>query len=151
MSGIHLERIYPHPIDRVWEAIATARGLSAWLMPTDFEPRLGHRFQFRWKKIPGWRGYVDCEVLAIEPMRRIVFSWVGDEKQAPTTVSFQLERVGEGTKLVFDHTGFSGIGGFFSKLMMTNGWKKKMLDRQLNAVLTTLASRGPGALVALVP
>ncbi|MCA9728475.1 MAG: SRPBCC domain-containing protein [Candidatus Eisenbacteria bacterium] len=151
MSGIHFERTYPHPIEHVWEAIATARGLSAWLMPTDFEPRAGHRFQFRWKKVPGWRGFVDCEVLAIEPMHRLTFSWKGEEGQKPTTVTFRLEAVGDGTRLIFDHTGFEGIGGFFSRLMMTNGWRKKMLDRQLTAALATLTQRGPEALVALVP
>lgn len=151
MSGIHFERIYPHPIERVWEAIATARGLSAWLMPTDFEPRVGHRFQFRWKKVPGWRGFVDCEVRALEPLKLLSFSWVGDEGQKATTVTFRLESVPGGTRLVFDHDGFEGIGGFFSRLMMTNGWKKKMLEKQLVAALATLAEHGAGRLVALNP
>lgn len=151
MSSIHVERTYPHPIERVWEAIATARGLSAWLMPTDFEPRLGHRFQFRWKKVPGWRGYVDCEVLAIEPPHRLTFSWRGDDKQQPTTVTMRLDAVSDGTRLVLDHTGFEGIGGFFSRMMMKNGWAKKMLARQLTAALQTMADQGAGALTALVP
>lgn len=151
MKGIHLERTYPHPIDRVWEAIATARGLSAWLMPTDFEPRVGHRFQFRWKKIPGWRGYVDCEVIALEPLRRLTISWLGDEGQKPTTVSFQLERVADGTRLTLDHTGFEGIGGFVSRMMMKNGWRTKLLQKQLPIALGTMAERGASALVALTP
>ncbi|MCA8959882.1 MAG: SRPBCC domain-containing protein [Planctomycetes bacterium] len=151
MKGIHLERTYPHPIERVWEAVATARGLSAWLMPTDFVPQVGSRFQFRWKKVPGWRGYVDCEVLAITPPQRLVFSWVGDEKQKPTTVSFRLESVDGGTRLHLDHNGFEGFGGFLSRAMMSGGWRKKMLKRQLTAALATMAERGTDALVALTP
>lgn len=151
MGSIHFERTYPHPIERVWEAIATRQGLSAWLMPTDFEPRVGQRFQFRWKKIPGWRGWVDCEVLELEPMRLLTLEWVGDEGQEPTTVRFRLERVPEGTRLVFDHTGFEGIGGFFSRLMMKNGWRKKLLTRQLDAALAAMAERGTSGLVALAP
>lgn len=151
MKGIHAERIYPHPVERVWEAIATARGLSSWLMPTDFEPRVGHRFQFRWKKMPGWRGYVECEVLVLEPPRKLVFSWIGNDDMKPTTVTFQLESVAGGTRLIFDHTGFEGIGGFFSKLMMTNGWKKTMLAQRLTATLSTLATKSASDLAPLVP
>lgn len=151
MSSIRVERTYSHPVERVWEAIATSRGLGAWLMPNDFEPRGGHRFTFRWKKVPGWRGYVECEVQAIEPMRRLVFSWVGDQGQRPTTVTFQLEAVSGGTLLRFDHSDFQGIGGFFSRMMMKNGWRKKMLERQLTAALGTIETRGASALVDLVP
>jgi uncharacterized protein YndB with AHSA1/START domain len=151
MKGIHVERIYPHPIERVWEAVATARGLSAWLMPNDFEPRVGHRFTLRWKKSPGWRGFVECEVLELEPLRRLVFSWVGNPDQKPLTVTFTLEPVGEGTRLVLDHEGFVGLGGFISKMMMKNGWRKGMFGKRLPAALATMATRGSDALVALVP
>lgn len=30
----------------------------------DFEPRIGHRFQFRTEPAPGFDGVVNCEVLA---------------------------------------------------------------------------------------
>lgn len=151
MKGIHAERIYPHPIETVWEAIATSEGLSAWLMPNDFVPQKGRKFRFSWKKCVGWRGYVDCEVLEVEPPRRLVFSWVGDEKQKPTTVTFELQTAPEGTRLVFSHTGFEGFGGFFGKMMMANGWRKKMLGRQLPAALQSLRQGGRSALVPLIP
>lgn len=151
MSAIHLEHRYDHPIERVWEAVATREGLAAWLMPNDFEPRVGHRFQLRWKKIPGWRGFVDCEVLVVEPPHRLRFTWLGDEKQPPTTVTFTLSRDGAGTRLVLDHDGFRGFGGLFSRLMMQSGWNKKMLQRQLPAALAALAAGGRAALVPLVP
>lgn len=151
MSGIHLENHYPHPVERVWEAIATSRGLAAWLMPNDFEPVVGHHFQFRWKKIPGWRGIVDCEVLEVTPLQRLVFSWRGEENQTPTRVTMALFPEGSGTKLVFDHEGFRGIGGWFSKRMMSGGWKGKMLGRQLPTALEVMAKSGSSALQPLIP
>ncbi|MEZ5965508.1 MAG: SRPBCC domain-containing protein [Planctomycetota bacterium] len=151
MKGIHLEQVYPHPIERVWEAIATSSGLAAWLMPNDFEPRVGHRFRFRWKKIPGWRGIVDCEVTRVEPQRCLAFTWRGEEKHRPTTVTFTLTPVPEGTRLVLDHDGFEGFGGWISKRMMQGGWRSKMLQRQLPAALSVLAAHGLEALVPLTP
>lgn len=151
MKSIHVVRIYPHPIGRVWEAVATSRGLAAWLMPNDFEPRVGCRFQLRWKKVVGWRGWVDCEVLRLEPPHHLAFSWQGDSKHRKTEVSFRLEPVPEGTRLEFEHSGFQGIGGLLSRWMMTNGWRRKLLDRQLNAALSTMAQHGAARLVPIVP
>jgi uncharacterized protein YndB with AHSA1/START domain len=148
MKGIHLEREYPHPVERVWEAIATSRGIAAWLMPNDFEPRVGHRFELRAKKIPGWRGWVECEVLELVPRRRLVYSWKGDEKQRPTRVCWSLEPTTAGTRLVLDHDGFEGFGGRFAKLMMQSGWKGKLLGRTLPEALEVLRTRGTEALAA---
>jgi len=151
VSSIHFERDYPHPIERVWEAIATAQGISAWLMPTDFEPRLGKRFELRWKKMPGWRGFVECEVIELDPPRTLAFTWIGNEGQKPTVVRFQLTSISGGTRLVFEHSGFEGLGGFFDKLMMKNGWRKKILRVQLTAALEVLAKQGAAGLTPLKP
>lgn len=151
MKGIHLERLYPHPVERVWQAIATSRGLAAWLMPNTFAPVVGHRFQFRWKKIPGWRGVVDCEVTALTPMLLLSFRWHGEERHRPTLVTLRLEPVADGTKLVLDHDGFRGFGGLLSRAMMKGGWKSRMLDAQLPRALDALAARGLEALVPLQP
>lgn len=148
VNGIHLEREYPHPVERVWEAIATSRGIAAWLMPNDFEPRVGHRFVLRAKKQPGWRGFVECEVLELAPPKRLVYSWKGDEKQMVSTVRFVLVPTASGTRLVLDHEGFEGVGGWFSKLMMQSGWKGKLLGKRLPEALEVLRTRGSDSLVA---
>jgi len=54
---ITLEQTYPHPPERVWRALTDSAALAEWLMPNDFEPRVGHKFRFRSKPMPGWRGY----------------------------------------------------------------------------------------------
>jgi uncharacterized protein YndB with AHSA1/START domain len=140
MSSIHHEIVYAHPIERVWTAITSSQALAAWLMENDFSPRVGHRFRFRAKPQPGWRGYVDCEVLELDPPRRMRLSWVGDESMPVTYVTFALTAVDGGTRLVFDHTGFVGMKGFFVKSMMNNGWGKKMLRGSLPRVLDRIAA-----------
>ena len=36
-------RTYPHPIERVWNAITDPAQMSIWFGPIQFEPRLGER------------------------------------------------------------------------------------------------------------
>src|SRR6202023_2331948 len=49
----------------------------------DFQPIIGHRFNFRATPIHGWNGVTDCEVLEIIPCRRLVYSWNASGDQAP--------------------------------------------------------------------
>jgi uncharacterized protein YndB with AHSA1/START domain len=44
---IKLEAFYPYPPERVWRAVADGKAMAKWLMPNDFEPTIGHKFQFR--------------------------------------------------------------------------------------------------------
>ncbi len=48
------EREYPHPPERVWEAITTAEHMDAWFMPRNkIEPKPGGRFAFGFGGDPG--------------------------------------------------------------------------------------------------
>jgi uncharacterized protein YndB with AHSA1/START domain len=135
-TKIEITHRYDHAIDRVWEAITDKRAISQWLMATtDFEPRVGCRFRLTAKPQPGWRGFVECEVVELEAPRRLAYSWVGNEGQKPMQVTFSLEPDGGGTRLTFVQTGFEGLGGFLlAKLMMGPGWRK-MFRKRLVAVL----------------
>ena len=44
-------------------------------MKNDFQPVVGHRFQFRATPQPHWNGVIDCEVLVVEPYQRLSYSW----------------------------------------------------------------------------
>ena len=118
------EATYPYPPSAVWRAIATREAMSAWLMETDFaEPRVGHRFQFRDKpkKVVGWNGITDCEVLEVVPERRLVFSF-SSATDTPTRVIWELEPVHGGTRVRFRHTGFTGLKGWLMRAGMNQGW-----------------------------
>ena len=62
MGTIRIEANYPHSPERVWKALTDPQAIAEWLMPNDFQARLGHRFQFRVANAKGWSGVVDCEV-----------------------------------------------------------------------------------------
>jgi uncharacterized protein YndB with AHSA1/START domain len=102
---LHYSEVLPHSLARVWSALTTADALREWLMDSDFEPRVGREFTFLCPPSPGIRGYVECKVLELEPMRRVVWSWLGTDEGDPTTVTIELEAVDGGTRLTLRHRG----------------------------------------------
>jgi uncharacterized protein YndB with AHSA1/START domain len=94
-------------IQEVWRAITDPRMLALWLMENDFEPRLGARFVLRRADpTPGWRGWVACEVIELEPPTRMVWLWFDGVEEAMTSrVSFDLQEDGAGTQLTLRHVG----------------------------------------------
>ena len=102
---LHYTEILPHPLPRVWAALTTADALAEWLMDSDFELRVGNEFTFRCPPGPGIRGYVKCKLLELEPMQRVVWSWLATNEGEPTIVTIELEEVDGGTKLMLHHRG----------------------------------------------
>jgi uncharacterized protein YndB with AHSA1/START domain len=99
-----MEVVYPHTPERVWRALTDRRALAHWLMPNDFEPRLGHRFQFRPRKRQDGPGPVQCEVTALEAPRRLAYTWHAPGDSTPSEVTWTLEPVERGTRLRLEHT-----------------------------------------------
>jgi len=143
MSDIRIVRDYPHPPAKVWRALTDPALIALWGMrPECFSPVVGTRFKFVAKPQPGWRGFVECEVLEAREPSVLRYSWVGNENQEPMHVTFTLEPHAGGTRLTFEHTGFKGAGGFLlAKLMMGPGWRK-MLGTRIPAVLADLDEEG---------
>lgn len=148
--AVRLKRDYPYPPEEVWLALTDRALLAAWLMPNDFEPRVGHRFTMTTDPAPGFDGIVQLEVLALDAPRRMVWRWRGGP--VDTTLTFRLEprRVGRGlgTRLHLDHEGFEGAQALLVSLILGAGWSR-MLRRRLHAVLAgraaPCASPEPGA------
>ena len=61
-----VERIMPHSPERIWRALTQSALIGEWLMQNDFQPVVGHRFNFRSPPAPHWNGVLDCEVLVVE-------------------------------------------------------------------------------------
>jgi uncharacterized protein YndB with AHSA1/START domain len=99
------EEIFPHPIETVWRALIDGAALASWLMPNDFVAQIGHRFCLRSPAIPGWRGRAECQVLDMDPPRRMVWSWLSMDMGEPTTLTFELSTVPAGTRLRLRHAG----------------------------------------------
>ena len=142
MRGIRREVVYPHPPERVWRALTDPAILATWLMESDIEPRVGHRFTFRTKPGPGFDGIVHCEVLEAIAPSRLVYTWAsGKMREHPTTVSWTLHPDTNGTRLVLRHSGFRGLSGFLLRGMLGSGWGRKLRE-YIGQVLDRLAAAG---------
>jgi hypothetical protein len=62
------------------------------------------------------------------------YTWAGAEDEAPTYVSYRLEPHAGGTRFTYEHTGFTGAGGFFMARPLRRV-RTKMLTVGLPAVL----------------
>lgn len=140
MTEYRVVRDYPYPMETVWRVLTDPALVPLWTTtgqggrPVGFEPVVGNRFQFVAKAMPGWRGIVDCEVLEVDAPRLLRYSWVGDEGGAATFVAYRLEPTAGGTRFTWEHTGFSGVGGFFMAKLL-GSVRRKMLTVALPAVL----------------
>jgi uncharacterized protein YndB with AHSA1/START domain len=143
MTDIRIVRDYPHPRAKVWRALTEPALIALWAMrPEGFAPVVGTRCRFVGKPGPGWRGFVECEVLEVQAPATLRYSWVGNEGDEASYVRYTLEARPGGTRLIFEHTGFKGAGGFLlAKLIMTPGWKKT-LDGHFPRVLAELEEDG---------
>jgi hypothetical protein len=69
------------------------------------------------------------------------YSWLGDEKDDVTMVTYRLEPHGTGTRFTFEHTGFTGIGGFVVSKVLASV-RTKMLRMSLPALLNDIDDQG---------
>jgi len=121
---ITVEYVLPHPPAVVWKVLTTAELISRWLMPNDFALEVGRRFNFRRAPMGDWNGIVDCEVLAVEPERRLVYSWKGGAGAGAldTVVTWTLTPVEASTRLRMVHAGFRLPANQMAFDAMSPGW-----------------------------
>jgi uncharacterized protein YndB with AHSA1/START domain len=148
MPDITIVRDYAYPPLLVWQAMTVPELVARWTTtgrggrPEGFEPRVGCEFRFVAKPLPGWDGIVHCEVLEVRAPKLLRFSWRGAEDERPTEVTYRIEPHGDGARLTYLHTGFTGIGGqLMSRLL--GRVRRKMLDKGLPAVLIEIERTSP--------
>jgi uncharacterized protein YndB with AHSA1/START domain len=99
-----IEKELPQPLEKVWRALTQGPLLKEWLMDNDFQPVVGHKFNFRSNPVPGWDGVINSEVLTVEPSKQISYSW--NTMGIETVVIWTLSATSNGTLLRFEQTGF---------------------------------------------
>jgi uncharacterized protein YndB with AHSA1/START domain len=143
MSDVRITRDLAHSPETVWRAMTDPELVPLWTAtgqgakPEGYEPLVGCHFRFVGKPVPGWDGIVRCEVLQVDAPQLLRYSWQGSEDEEPTIVTYRFEPTVTGTRLTYEHTGFSGIRGRVMSQLLGRV-RRKMLDQGLPPVLDQL-------------
>jgi uncharacterized protein YndB with AHSA1/START domain len=141
-NALHYERFIKHPPERVWKALTDSGWLAAWYMPNDFQPVVGHKFQFRTDPAPGFDGILYGEVVQVEPPHKLAYTFRGGWMPRETLVTWTLTPQAEGTLLRLEHTGFTGLKGAALRGIIGSGWKRYLdkLPEALDGLSATTES-----------
>jgi uncharacterized protein YndB with AHSA1/START domain len=97
--SVVVEREMPHPPEKIWRALTQPHLIEEWLMKTDFQPAVNHRFNLR-----GDWGTVDCQVMALEPNKTLSYTWAAMGLES--VVTWTLTPTRSGTHLRMEQSGF---------------------------------------------
>jgi uncharacterized protein YndB with AHSA1/START domain len=93
---VRVEREYPHPIERVWQAVTTPEHLRQWF-PSPVELDLRPGGEMRFPAFDGDQGAAGT-IEVVEAPRRLTFTWGADR------LTFDLASHGGGTRFTLTHT-----------------------------------------------
>jgi uncharacterized protein YndB with AHSA1/START domain len=129
VKDIEQTAVFNASIQKVWDAVSTSEGISAWFMPNDFEPVAGHEFH-----IQSPFGPSPCKVLEIDEPNKLSFTWDTDG----WVVTFLLKDLGDQTEFTVIHAGWKESDETITKAgekasvirdRMNNGWIGLVNDR----------------------
>ncbi|MFC9875020.1 SRPBCC domain-containing protein [Nocardia salmonicida] len=119
-----------HPPAKVWAAITTAEGLGSWFGNTaEIDLRPGGDMRMTWKE-----GFAaDMRVERVEEPSVFGYTWpingLPDDDPRRTYVEFNLEPLGDGTRLTVTETGFAQLPDEAHKEAFegnVGGWKSEL-------------------------
>ncbi len=102
-QAMKLNIFYPHPLERVWKALTDRRALATWMMESDFEPHLGHKFQFQRNDLSSLEMPIECEVVELDEPKCLAYTWRESSSSEPSLVIWTLTSVEGGTQLQLIH------------------------------------------------
>ena len=125
-------------------------------MENDFEPRVGCKFCFYSKSLPGIDTNIRCEVIEIDQPKRLVYTWQDCMMSQPSIVTWTLKAVEGGTQLRLQHrireTAFTGtrnpvnsqpvylkpsLPSFILESYFNGGWEEKLCNQLPKILINT--------------
>jgi uncharacterized protein YndB with AHSA1/START domain len=118
--------------ETVWKYLTTSELIAQWLMKNDFELVLGRKFMFRANPHPDleFDGNVYCEILEINPMKKLVYSWKSGDGEGKinvdSLVTWILIPKNGGTELILEHSGLDDLKNVMLFQAMNKGWDENV-------------------------
>jgi len=116
------EQLFKHSIEKVWNAISNQEEISTWFLKADFKPELGYAYSFKSEGESCTE--INGVVKEADPYT-LIYTWVVQDTNVETVVTWKLEEVEQGTKLYLEHSGISDYAGDTAIKMFDNfngGW-----------------------------
>ncbi len=138
-KDIQQKWFFNQPQQEVWDFLTKPKLIEQWLMKSDFQPIVGHKFRFTFvpKNDSKYDGTVNCEVLEVKPFTKLSYSWDGNTKDGSRSfnsiVVWTLIPKDNGTELQLQHNGFIVLEDI---LTHTSGWNSclKRLEEIINEI-----------------
>jgi uncharacterized protein YndB with AHSA1/START domain len=118
--------------ESVWKYLTTSELMAQWLMKNDFELMLGRKFMFKANPHPDldFDGKVYCEILEIDPAKKLVYSWKSGDglgtMNVDSIVTWILIPKNEGTELILEHSGLDELKNTMLFQAMNKGWDENV-------------------------
>ena len=95
--SVRFERVYPHPVERVWRSITVPEEMASWF-PSTVEVDLREGGAMRFTFDPHLAEPMDGRVVELDPPRVFAFLWGKD------LLRLELAPEGDGTRLTLTQT-----------------------------------------------
>jgi uncharacterized protein YndB with AHSA1/START domain len=102
--SVVIEKEMPFPPNKIWRALTEGALMKQWLLDNDFQPVVGHRFDFRAPPMADWNGIIDSEVLVMVPNEKLSYRW--NSLGLETIVVWTLAPTARGTLVRMEQSGF---------------------------------------------
>ncbi len=116
---------FNQPKQEVWEYLTKPELIEQWLMKTNFQPIVGHKFYFIGECDGDGKAAAQCEVLEIIPYTQLSYSWrtnsIKDNKSYNSKVVWTLTPKENGTELQLIHNGFTALEDVIAH---NDGWTR---------------------------
>jgi len=131
-EGVDFRVLVRVPIERVFNALATAEGMNEWFTQgAEMRPEPGGEIIFRFKDhgVDNYTGEFPGKVFEYHPPSRYVFQWESDSRGTFTTATFSFMTVKDGTLVRVQETGFKDDDdGMQDLLNRVAGWASVLTE-----------------------
>lgn len=121
-----IEQEFRAPVELLWRAITDKELMKKWYFDIpDFNLELGAKFHFEGSAEEMCYEHL-CEILEIVPFKKLKYSWKYKGYKGLSFVTFELEPMGNITKLKLTHEGLETLpsdNAHFKKGNFIQGWR----------------------------
>ena len=108
--AIQLQKVYPVPITKVWEALTNNNKMKHWYFNLeDFQAVKGFQFHFYGGKDEHNQYLHRCEITEVLPPIKLSYSWCYEGFKGNSQVCFDLSETPQGTLVTLTHSGIDSF------------------------------------------